>query len=360
MHDLPFHHVTQGTAPLFGAPPPPVHEDHVRVYSTTMQMTLPSIGDSPRSTYGGSTMLDPPLSPSTVPLRGYAAEPLQIMVPAPEAAPSTSAPGRASPHLETKAEAHDREYTEMMQSIRARATKRGEEHEQEEDRRIERLLKYLQDEEEWVSSVDRKLKLREEQRWNRKTELYKEWEQKVFKVVQRQIDEQLARIRTEEISERRRALMEDYIRTNNKKLQGLYLDIIIESEYDPFVAHKKLMRYQMSDLSDPLKQEVNAFNTLPSGKLKPKPKWGRDSLPVTLWDKLDSTPFGRFDRLLVDNPPPQEPRADRPHFSRVNFDHYRISTNRADLDREFPRGKRIGFGGSARDQRSSTIFEPMG
>lgn len=286
-------HVTQPVAPLFGAPPPPIHEDHVRVYSQSMQMTLPVLHET--LDFGGEPEINPPLSPSPVPLRGYAAEPLQM------AAPS-AALGRISPSPESKAEAHDREYQEMMQSIRQRSTQRGEALEQEEDRRLERMLRHIEQEETWVASVDRKLKKHDEQRRNRRQALYKEWEHKVFNTIQQQIDEQLARVRTEDISERRRALMEDYIITSNKKLTGLYLDIIIESEYDPFVAHKKLMKYQMSELQDPLKQEINAANALPSGKLKPKPRYGRDSLAVELWDKLDSTPYGRFDRLIVAEP----------------------------------------------------------
>jgi len=298
----------------------------------------------------GPSTIDPPLSPGP-PLRGYAAEPL----PLPDAGPAAA--GRLSPSLETKAEAHEREYAQMMQSIRQRSSGRAADLEQEEDRRLDRLLKHIQDEEEWVASVGRKLKLRDEQRFTRKAELYKEWEAKVFNAIQGQIDRQLKAMRTEDISQRRRELMEDYIRTDAKKLTGLYLDIIIESEYDPFVAHKKLMRYTMDDLGDPLKQEVNKCNMLPSGKLKPKPKYGRDSLDVKLWDKLDSTPFGRFDRLLVDGII-HPPRPEGQQFSRVNFDHYKVTTNRADLDREFPKGKMTMFPASARDQRTSTIFEP--
>ena len=108
------------------------------------------------------------------------------------------------------------------------------------------------------------------------------------------------------------------------------------------------MKYQMGDLQDPLKSEINAANALPSGKLKPKPKYGRDSLDVKIWDKLDCTPYGRFDRLIV--PDLSKPN---PYSSRVNFDHYKVATGRADLDREFPRGKRVDFPGAGRDLRTS-------
>ena len=73
--------VTTGYAPLFGAPPPPIHEDRVHVYSKHMQMTLPSFGEAfaiappPAAAATQDRGPMPPLSPGP-PLRGYAAEPL--------------------------------------------------------------------------------------------------------------------------------------------------------------------------------------------------------------------------------------------------------------------------------------------
>ena len=46
---------------------------------------------------------------------------------------------------------------------------------------------------------------------------------------------------------------------------------------------------------------------------------GRATLNPTLWDRLHSTPYGRFDRIV---PPPPEAN---PYVSRVNFAHYDIA-----------------------------------
>ena len=351
--------VTTGYAPLFGAPPPPIHEDRVHVYSKHMQMTLPSFGEAfaiappPAAAATQDRGPMPPLSPGP-PLRGYAAEPL-LPASAATSANFGATTGRSSPVPETKQEAYEREYEEMMRNIRARSATKGEAFAEEEDRRMERLLKHIATEEEWVQSIERKLQMREAQCFARQSELAREWGSKVFRNIQRQIEEQLAARSVEKIRERRLALMEEFIQIEKRKDGGIKLDIIIESEYDPFLGHKSLMKYKMNDLNDPLKQEVNALNMLPNGKLKPKPKMGRDSLDVRLWDRLDATPFGRFDRLLLEHPP--EPRTDGEGFSRVNFDHYQVATDRATLDREFPRGKRIDSGVVA--QRMSKIFEPQ-
>lgn len=222
----------------------------------------------------------------------------------------------------------------------------------DEDRRIERLLKHIEQEEGFVAEVEAKLQLRERDRHNRRVELYKEWQEKVFGAIQSQIDRQLASLRTEDISARRRALMEDYITISNRKRMGLYRDIIIESEYDPLTAHRTLMKYVAKDADDPLKQELLASEMRVGGRVKRE--LGRATLSATMWDRLHATPYGRFDRMMAVAPSDHTQKA---QFSRVNFDHYNVSTDPADLDREYPRGKRIHFPASKRDQRSSTIFD---
>ena len=133
--------VTTGYAPLFGAPPPPIHEDRVHVYSKHMQMTLPSFGEAfaiappPAAAATQDRGPMPPLSPGP-PLRGYAAEPL-LPASAATSANFGATTGRSSPVPETKQEAYEREYEEMMRNIRARSATKGEAFAEEEDRRME-------------------------------------------------------------------------------------------------------------------------------------------------------------------------------------------------------------------------------
>ena len=251
--------------------------------------------------FGGSTLLDPPLSPGP-PLRGYAAEPLP-----------PSSPGRAQQQAE-----RDAEYQQMMANIIERTRSQNAAQELDEDQRLERMLKHIEHEQEFVEQLDYNLEMRDRADFRRKAALYKEWDEKVFKAVQTQIDQQLAAIRTEDLTKRRQELMEEYIRISNTKRYGLYRDIIIESEYDPMTAHSKTMKYSgISDKNDPLKLEIMKAMT---GKPKPK-KVGRDTLAPTMWSQLDSTPYGRFDRL----PPPAPPELLKMHMSRVNFEHFNVA-----------------------------------
>lgn len=105
--------------------------------------------------------------------------------------------------------------------------------------------------------LDVNLEMRERAQHRRQAQLYKEWTEKVYETIQAQIDRQLASLRTEGLSTRRRQLMEEYIRVSNQKRYGLYRDIIIESEYDPLLAHQKLLKYKISDANDPVKLEIN-------------------------------------------------------------------------------------------------------
>jgi len=309
-----------------GRPLPTLNSDHVVVYSSNLQLSLGS-GEGTRK-FATEPILDPPLSPGP-PLRGYAAAPLAV----------------ASPKQDRRladARERDAQYQQMMQAILDRTRQQNQSQEQDEDRRVERMLKHIAHEQEFVEQLDEQLLLRERAKYRRQTQLYKEWNERVYETIQAQIDEQLASLRTEDLSTRRRQLMEEYIRVSTQKRYGLYRDIIIESEYDPLVAHQKLLKYKMSDQQDPLKLEINNADL---GKAKRA--LGRATLSATMWDRLHSTPYGRFDRIAP------TPSALNPNFSRVHFEHYNVSHDPETLQREFPRGKRVVFDGPQRATRSA-------
>lgn len=336
-----------------GRPLPRVDLDHVHVYSQSLQMSLsPTEAEMEQlaatrplgETSGSSSQagfMSQPLSPGP-PLRGYAAKPIGHHSPVGRRSPDPGSPqAKEQQQRET-------DYQNMMQGILERTRQQNQQQEQDEDRRVERLLKYMAQEQTFIDQLDDKLALHEEAKFRRQQELAREWSDKVYKKIQKQIDAQLAQLRTEDITTRRRQLMEDYIRVSNEKKFGLYRDIIIESEYDPNLAHKTLLKYEMDDRQDPLKQELVGRNPL-----KPLPKSkGRVTLDPGIWDRLHATPYGRFDRVVA-----PEPVLDPSKMSRVNFEHYNVKVGRDVLDREFPRGKRTDCGG--RDMRTSIIFKEM-
>ena len=348
---------------------PKIEADHVHVYSQDLQLKLGETekGDKPflgTRDFGTSAALPPastlrPLLSPGPPLRGYAAEPLRPARAAKSRSPTRS-PSPAE-RLQMQAAA-DEKYQQMMSTILERTKQRNQTQQQEEDRRMERLLKHIEGEQGFVEDLDRSLRLHDIAKYRQKVQLLKDWNEKVYGVIQRQIQEQLDAIRVEDISERRRKLLEDYIRVSNKKRYGLYRDIIIESEYDPMVAHKTLLKYRMSDAQDPLKIELNAIKEGDASKwsgeaggvaTSARQELGRSTLDATMWARLDATPYGRFDRVPAGAS--WSPR-DGIKLSRVNMEHYDVERGVEVLDREFPRGKRIAIDG-VRDQRRSTIFD---
>lgn len=237
-----------------GRPLPRLSQDHVHIYDSNLHLSLSpndtDIANATRNAFGSSSssaLVDPPLSPGP-PLRGYAAAPL------------------GTDRKIADARERDEQYQQMMQSILDRAREQNQAQEQDEDRRIERLLKHIASEEEYVSEVrrrraprwppataaralhlaghfcspqgvategdaapaarwptcmtaprlracpqvDRSIMMHERARHRRRQELYKEWKHKVYDTIQSQISSQLAQLRTQDITARRSQLMEDY------------------------------------------------------------------------------------------------------------------------------------------------------
>ena len=72
-----------------------------------------------------------------------------------------------------------------------------------------------------------------------------------------------------------------------------------------------------------------------------------------MWDKLHTTPYGRFDRMITSATPLIGPNGEPYTCSRVPFDHYNIARDRETLLRELPRGKRT----EGLQQPPSRIFD---
>ena len=136
---------------------------------------------------------------------------------------------------------------------------------------------------------------------------------------------------------------QDYLETLRKKEAGIFRDIIIEQEYDPFYHAEKSITYKKKGINDPLKAEAAKATReaaiLPrSGKPTKKVPLGRYTLPVSDWARLDTTPYGHFAKM-IDKPPAPPDKKGRMH-SQVHFDHYNAPRGRSVMDKEFPKPKR--------------------
>jgi hypothetical protein len=281
-----------------GGVPSPIPEDDVRVYAQSMQMSLAD-ANATRDVFGfppSRARQSPPLSPSPVPLRGYAARPLGEK--------EGSLPPTAADDAAADAE---------IEQIVARTRRQARQQEADEDRALDRMMRRLSEGEAFMHGVERRLDLYDTQRHHRKVGLHKEWHDRVYSRIQAQIDAQLQSVSPHELSSRRREQLEEYLQMCNRKEFGLFRDIVIPAEYDPLTAHAALPSYKMHDRQDPLKVEVHR-PTLVGTPRAPKAAAGRETIDVTTWCNIGATAFGHFNRL-VEAPP--EVRTNPSRVSRV-------------------------------------------
>jgi len=138
------------------------------------------------------------------------------------------------------------DFQRTMASLVAKSRQKLEEHQAAEEVALQHMLAANEKEEAtFVQDLGNYLEARDRSRLHRKSTLCREWQEKVYQHIQTQIDEQLDAISSEQLTARRRQLMEDYIRTSNMKTYGLYRDIILEHEFDQWfesiVLHDRLV-----------------------------------------------------------------------------------------------------------------------
>eukprot|EP00960_Hanusia_phi_P073178 767955-Hanusia_phi.AAC.7 len=165
--------------------------------------------------------------------------------------------------------------------------------------------------------------------------LYTEWKECVFNKIQDQLLDKIDTMEEGEIAARRRDLFQKYIDAASAKDGGLFLDIVIENEYNPFAWKKHTLRSVFQHLPPPSFLTFTRFRARAAkvsngpgftdrfGNPVPDPvkrdlekmqaeskaarsvggdvvlelgeeKVGREILPLDRWSKIEATPF--FDR----------------------------------------------------------------
>ncbi len=258
------------------------------------------------------------------------------------------------------------------------------------------LLSKLESESLFLEKIDEFLALKEHTDRRKQQRLYKEWHKRVFTVIQSQIEKRLADVPTAEIESRRRELFDQFLKAANRK-EGLFRDIIT-SDYDPFANTRTAVlaatanarakgdqsavstlsmtgpvTYNASKIHDPLKADIvrvererrmvdasahhtdtsasdsdTAAASAASSILKPVI---RDGLDILLWNKLESTPHGRYAKMFADaadrkdghltgsvEPPPRWNTTK----STLVMDHFNVTSDPKVSKAEFfPKGKKV-------------------
>ena len=235
---------------------------------------------------------------------------------------------------------HEKEHQRAMERMRANRA-RGKEEE-------ERLFQagwdaIMREENDFVPNVEEFLALKAEDAHRKKASLHRAWEEQVFDRLSEQVQEEVTRrAAADEIGPRWRAAQDQYLAASSRKEAGLFRDIIIESEYDPLVYSRRGVRYSQKGLRDPVKLELqkaaDEASAIPGQAMFGQTRVGRDTLEPTLWDRLDATPYGHFNKMMA--AADGAPRGSSAQRSRINFDHFNVETGRAVMDRELPKPKR--------------------
>jgi hypothetical protein len=169
--------------------------------------------------------------------------------------------------------------------------------------------------------VDQYLQNKKDAALQKKKALYTEWSECVFKNIQDQLIDRVDTMSELEIQERRRDLFQRYMDAAAAKGGGLFLDIVIENEYNPFTWKKDTLKYRAkpavvsngpgftdrfgNPVFDPVKRDLEklkseakqakAINGGGGGlELDEGPPMGRDTLGHQHWSKIEATPF--YDR----------------------------------------------------------------
>ncbi|KAL1516067.1 hypothetical protein AB1Y20_002679 [Prymnesium parvum] len=243
--------------------------------------------------------------------------------------------------------------TDVQQTIASIPGKRRQHHSllrHEEDERFDRLMEHMAHENEFACEVSDFLRAHQQMKDYRKYALHKEWEDKVYGNIQEQIDQQLSVMSANEISHRRRALMEDYHRRGRNKARAGSSSTRSTPTLNVTDVH--MIKYRFRESHDPLKLELRAKAEF-GGQVGPKPKLCRTTLDTTLWNQLECTPYGRYDRMLTNPTPLVGPNGEPYQSSRIPFDHYNIAVGREAILKEMPLGKRT----NALQPPSSRIFD---
>ena len=75
--------------------------------------------------------------------------------------------------------------------------------------------------------------------------------------VQAEINAQLEKRNINDISAKRYALLDEYVRVSNSKTFGLFRDIIIPEEYDPLTPHEAIIHY-----ANPTKYDARNYGAI--------------------------------------------------------------------------------------------------
>ena len=108
------------------------------------------------------------------------------------------------------------------------------------------------------------------------------------------------------LSRLRREEYDKFLKATNGK-QGLFLDIVLENDYDPFVPNARRIKSDCGKIHDPVKRVLSKAEEekgmVDRSKFAKAKKPGRETLDVKQWHtgKIEATPHGHFAMMMAEH-----------------------------------------------------------
>ena len=195
--------------------------------------------------------------------------------------------------------------------------------------------------------MDELLRDYDECRLESKKDLCDDWNKNVYEAIRRPIREAVEEIGISEIKRRNREASDAYMKTTSEK-GGVFLDVVIESDYDPFAKSKSGSIRVRPKIRDPLvgADERDVRELQAAGKRVTRVREpGKETLNATLWGAVESTQYGHFEKVttaeggqLTD--PKKAAGFSKRNQARIPMDHFGFDRGVAAVLAENPIGKR--------------------
>ncbi|KAL9652437.1 hypothetical protein ABK040_000010 [Willaertia magna] len=158
----------------------------------------------------------------------------------------------------------------------------------------------------FIVDLNKRLEAYEDADDRKKQQIYNEWCERVFDPIQSQIDDYLSSVPFEEIQKRKREKFDEYIRQLNHKQKnngGVFRDIIIDEEYDPFELTRNSFKVSLksnspTSPSNGINEKASKLLEDKANKIPSRSLRKQDMLNVTQYDKLNATPYGHYNKMI--------------------------------------------------------------
>ena len=159
--------------------------------------------------------------------------------------------------------------------------------------------------------------------------MYKEWEEQVFNKIQRRVCSRVDARSSTDIEREKQALYQEFLDATNRK-DGLFRDIIIESDYDPLNWREESLKYSGA-VEDPVKRELTRMANDREGiggkGAGITAARSKEILDVKMWDKLEATPHGKAAEMFAASAAGIKKPISKTQITTTKIDHYDIDRN---------------------------------